>query len=268
MKIEFYRPLHKVLQRYIEGYYFISPGDDGQGMHYWTFPNNFFIVSVCKDAQIAAEPNKITVSPAPEKNVIANFVSRYTSPIEVVVENGISEITIYFKPLAIHYFIENAAALLEQGNGLDFQPFPDFIAAMENILLETDRAVQQHRLEDYWISKLDDRAPGLMEKILAEIESDRKIEEIAQQNNVSRQYLSRLFTRETGKSPSEFRRINRFRNAISNQKNSRNLTELSYESLFYDQSHLIKDFKQLTNISPYAFFKKVDTSSEYIWLFI
>lgn len=268
MKMEFYRPVNEVLQRYIEGYYFISPDKNRQRLHYWTFPNNFFIVSVSQDIEIETKNNKITIRPSRQENIIANFVSRYISPIEVMFEGEVNEITIYFKPLAINYFLDNAHDLFQQENALDFNPFTDFIPAMKEILHEGDRKLQRQSLEDYWISKLDASAPGLMERIISDIESGLKIEEIARNNNFSRQYLNRLFTRNIGKSPSEFYRIHRFRKAIAKQKNIRNLTELSYESLFYDQSHLIKDFKQLTNINPHAFFKQVDTHSEYIWLFI
>ncbi len=268
MKMEFYRPINEVLKRYIEGYYFISPDENAERLHYWTFPNNFFIVSVSRDVEIETQQHKITVRPAQRENIMANFVSRYTSPIEVMVEGELNELTIYFKPLAINYFLDNVHELLKQGNALDFNPFEDFIPTMKALLQEGDRNLQRQNLEDYWLSKLKPSAAGLMERVIADIESGMKIGDIALQNNFSRQYLNRLFTRNVGKSPSEFYRIHRFRKVINQQKNIRNLTELSYESLFYDQSHLIRDFKQLTNVNPYAFFKNVDTSSASIWLFI
>ena len=139
---------------------------------------------------------------------------------------------------------------------------------MKQILEEPDRKVQQHNLEAYWISKLKYKESGLMEKIIADIQSGFKIADIAQNYNFSRQYFTRLFTKNIGKSPTEFYRIHRFRKAISKQKAINSLTELSYESLFYDQSHLIKDFKQLTQLNPNTFFKNVDTNKENIWLFI
>lgn len=107
-----------------------------------------------------------------------------------------------------------------------------------------------------------------MKEIILAIESEQKIEDIALANGFSRQYLSKLFTKVVGKSPMEYRKIHRFRTAIAKQKTMKSLTELSHESLFYDQSHLIKDFRQFTFVNPYTFFKKVDTDQEYVWLFI
>lgn len=268
MKMEFYRPENEVLQKYIEGYYFISPAETAKGLHYWTFPNNFFIVSVSQNVELETKPNQIIIKASAEENIKANFVSRYISPIEVLIEAEVKEITIYFKPLAINYFVENAQALFEQENAVDFNPYADFIPAMKEILGESDRQLQQQKLEAYWITKLKAKAPGLLEQVIHDLEAGLKITEIAQHHNFSRQYLNRLFTKQVGKSPSEFYRIHRFRKAIMIQKNSKNLTDLSYESLFYDQSHLIKDFKQLTHIKPNAFFKQVDTNNENLWLFI
>ncbi|KQB98628.1 helix-turn-helix domain-containing protein [Pedobacter sp. Hv1] len=268
MKMEFYRPINEVLQRYIEGYYFISPEENPERLHYWTFPNNFFIVSVSQNIELALQPNKIIIKTSEQENIKANFVSRYISPIEVIIDGSIKEITIYFKPLAINYFLANAHDLFKQENGLDFNPFADFISTMKAILDQSDRNLQQELLETYWLSKLNVKEPGLMERMITDIESGLKISEIALNYNFSRQYLNRLFTKNIGKSPSEFYRIHRFRKAIAKQKAMRSLTDLSYESLFYDQSHLIKDFKQLTNVNPFTFFKQVDTNSDNLWLFI
>ena len=268
MKMEFYRTKNEVLKKYIEGYYFISPGENPKPLHYWTFPNNFFIVSVSRNIDIEMDHERFIIRRSQHDNMIANFVSRYIAPIEVSCESGIDEVTIYFKPLGINQFIADVDILFQLENALDFNPFPDFLPVMKEILEERDRTIQQEKLENYWLSKLVPKELNLMEKILSAIESDLKIEEIAQKNNFSRQYLNKVFSKNIGKSPSEYRKIHRFRNAINQQKEIRNLTELSYKSLFYDQSHLIKDFKQLTNVSPYSFFKKVDTQKENIWLFI
>ncbi|MNY12542.1 DNA-binding transcriptional activator FeaR [compost metagenome] len=176
--------------------------------------------------------------------------------------------TIYFKPLGINQFVENLEIFFEDILGLHFNLFEDFIHSMESIFKIKDREIQREKLEHYWLSKLKEKDFSELEKIISDIESDLRIDDIAIRNNFSRQYLNRLFSKTIGKSPSEYRKIHRFRNAIINQKKQKNLTHLSLESSFYDQSHLIKDFKQLTNVSPNSFFKTVNTEKENIWLFI
>lgn len=268
MKMEFYRPKNEVLAKYIEGYYFIAPAEQLVPLHYWTFPNNFFIVSITSNVDLELHESKIIVKKSQQENLVTNYVSRYTDPIEVSCEGAINEITIYFKPLGINHFITKVEALFHQKNALDFNPFPDFTEKMGNVLQQENRALQILQLEEYWLSKLQVRDLSLLEKIIVNVEADLKIDEIARKYSISRQYLTKLFTQGLGKSPTEYRKIHRFRKVIAKQKETHSLTALSYENLFYDQSHLIKDFKQLTRLSPNAFFKKVDTDKEYIWLFI
>lgn len=268
MNLEFYKPKNNILSNYIEGYYFISLSENTNPLHYWTFPNNFFILSVSQNVTIRFEKEKILIGQSREKNIIANYVSRYRKPIEVFCETAVNEITMYFKPLGINQFIENTELLLNSEGIEDFEPFSDFKIKMEEIFSIEDRELQIELLESYWLSKFSNKQLPLNMEILNDVESELKIDAIAQKNHFSRQHLNRLFLKNLGKSPSEYRKIYRFRNSIMKQKVSKNLTELSHDSSFYDQSHFIKDFKELTNNNPHSFFKKVDTNKENIWLFI
>ncbi|KFC20185.1 helix-turn-helix domain-containing protein [Chryseobacterium sp. FH1] len=268
MKFEFYKPKNELLRKYIEGYYFISPDENAEPLHYWTFPNNFFIFSINQNADIEINNLQIIVKQSKNHNIISDFVAKYTKPIEVIYEGAVAEVTIYFKPLGINQFVKNPEVFFKNILGLDFSPFEDLNDSMESIFKIKDREIQRKKLEEFWLSKLEEKDFSDLENIISDIESDFRIDDIAIKNNFSRQYLNRLFSKTIGKSPSEYRKIHRFRNAIINQKNQRNLTDLSLESSFYDQSHLIKDFKQLTNVSPNSFFKTVNTEKENVWLFI
>ena len=118
------------------------------------------------------------------------------------------------------------------------------------------------------MSKFEKKDFTLIEQILSDLEADLKIEEIAQKYSFTRQYINKLFSKHIGKTPSEYRKICRFRNALNEVKKVKNLTHLSHNNLFYDQAHFIKDFKALTNTNPTSFFKNVDTEKGNVWLFI
>ncbi|GGG98709.1 helix-turn-helix domain-containing protein [Pedobacter zeae] len=268
MKIEFYTPENEVLKKYIKGYYFMTPGKYSKPLRYFTFPNNFFIVSVNQNIKIRQEQNSIIVSQSKKENISANFVARYTAPIEIVYENSVLEITLYFKPLGINFFVDDAQPFFQKKSDVDFNPFPDFISAMKTIMETEDRSLQIELLERYWVSKIKNRNLELMNSILSDLESDIKIADLASKYNFSRQHLNQLFIKNLGKPAAEYRKILRFRSAIMKQNKAKNLTHLTYDSLFYDQSHMIKDFKDLTKISPNSFFKNVDTAKENIWLFV
>ena len=44
------------------------------------------------------------------------------------------------------------------------------------------------------------------------------------------------------------------------------LTELAYDCGYYDQSHMINDFKLLTGMSPRQYFSDCDAYSDYFLL--
>lgn len=148
------------------------------------------------------------------------------------------------------------------------QPNLNDIDRMKLIFDDPNRDNQINLLEEYWLSKFAKKDFSNLLKIASDIEADLKIDEIAEKHNFSRRYISKLFKKHTGKTSSEYRKIHRFRNSLSDIKEAKNLTQLSHGNLFYDHSHFIKDFKALTNLHPSSFFKSVDIEKENVWLFI
>ncbi|MBK1896583.1 helix-turn-helix domain-containing protein [Chryseobacterium paridis] len=265
MEIHFYQPVHPVLKKYIQGYYFISKDESNQSIRYLTFPNNFFILSACQDVEIISSENSLEIFRSPTKNLMADIVSRCTSSTEIFYAEPINEITLYFKPLGIyHFFNSENSALLDE----ELLHIPYFQETINIILNESDREVQIEKLENYWLSKFVEKDLSSVEKIIQDLEGDLSILDIAKKNGITRQYVNKITKRYVAKPASEYRKVYRFRNALMQNKQMKNLTELSYENLFYDQSHFIKDFKELTQITPSIFFKKVNTEQNNVWLFI
>lgn len=253
----------------MEGYYFVSEDQNSNIIRYKTFPNNYNIISVSRNADVLYEDGRITVVPSATDKVTTDIVLRYTKPIEAIYEKAVDEITFYFKPLGLNHFIAQTQFISANKSIMNFIVFPDFNTKMLEIFRIEEREQQIEELENYWLSKLQEKDFCLMELLLLEIEtSDLRIDEIARKFNFTRQYVNKLFLKHIGKSPAEYRKIHRFRNAIKQVKEVKNLKELTFENLFYDQSHFNKDFKELTDNTPSSFFKNVDTENENIWLFI
>lgn len=268
MKLQFYTPKNNTLKKYIEGYYFITPDESEEPINYCTFPNNYCILSVNQNSIAIKNGHKIHVSSTAEKNIASTLVFRYTLPIHVYYEKAVDEITIYFKPLGLNHFIDDLQKVFLQQKNIEYNPFPDFKDEMEKVFSFTTKEQQIEELEKYWLSKLITKDLDLMSQIILDVEADLKIEDIAEKHQVSRQHINKMFLKNIGKPPSEYRKIHRFRNSINRKKEIKSLTELSYDNLFYDQSHFNKDFKELTAINPKVFFKNVDIDQENVWLFI
>jgi len=256
-----------MLQKYIEGYYFISEDENPKQIKYFTFPNNYCIVSVNENAEVQFRDGKYFISCKDGNNITADLISRYTEPIEVIYKNAVNEITIYFKPLGINHFIDDRT-IFKQPAINPYIPYADYVETMNSIFAETDRQQQIKLLENYWLSKFTAKEFSLMESILADVETELKIGDIAKKYNTSRKHINSLFLKHIGKPPSEYRKIYRFRTALLEYRKIKNLTALSHSSFFYDQSHFIKDFRALTKTNPGLFFKNVNIEKENVWLFM
>ncbi len=266
MKLDFYRPKNKILQQYIEGYYFISEDKNLNRIKYKTFPNNFCIVTTNQNIEVEIDSDEVIIQTSQEENIMTCVVSSYSEPIQIYYKQLVNEVTIYFKPLGINNFINDTKEIFSKSTILDFTFFPDFNFKMLEIFgLKRDKQILE--LENYLLSKLQTKDFTLIKNILADIETDVRIEVIAEKYGITRQYLNNIFRKHIGKSLSEYRKIHRFRNSLLNRKDSKNFTELS-QSEFYDQSHFIRNFKSLTKNTPNLFFKEVDTDKENVWLFV
>ncbi len=82
------------------------------------------------------------------------------------------------------------------------------------------------------------------------------IDMLSQEVNMGRRHLERKFISSVGLSPKLLSRIIRFQSALQlierNQLST--LTEIAYAGGFYDQSHLIKDFKEFSGLNPKQYF--------------
>ena len=73
-----------------------------------------------------------------------------------------------------------------------------------------------------------------------------------------RRQLERKFFKQIGLSPKQLGKVIRMQSALKlllNQK-SDSLTQIAYESEYYDQAHFIKDFKEFTGTNPSEFIDK------------
>ncbi|WP_312923659.1 helix-turn-helix domain-containing protein [Empedobacter brevis] len=260
MNIEYYKPKNDILKKYVDGYYFIQKDKLSGSVEYETFPNNNIFYTINKNTIVKEEKENIFLSSSENNMIICSLVLSYSKPMRIFYTHLIDEITICFKPLGIFHFDITDFSSKNKKTLIDFNLFEDitdFSAKLFDLTINEKTVA----LEQYLISKLIEVDLSFLENISRDVEKEIKIEDISKKYSVSRQYLNRIFKKHLGKSPSEYRKIFRFRNSLLNKKESKNLTELSSKD-YYDQSHFIKDFKSITKRNPNQFFKEVDLQNE------
>ena len=118
---------------------------------------------------------------------------------------------------------------------------PDFIARLEIELL---RRLDPER---------DRRVDAAVARIVA-ANGNVRIDPLAREIGISRQHLARQFLHHVGVSPKTFARVMRFRR-LTDSMNARTegWAEVALDHGFYDQSHLIAEFRELAGTTPDAF---------------
>jgi AraC-like DNA-binding protein len=86
-----------------------------------------------------------------------------------------------------------------------------------------------------------------------------RVSALARDAAVSQDTLEKRFRRVVGTTPKQFASIVRLRRAVEACKPGRSFTEVSADAGYCDQSHFIRQFRQVTGLTPQGFFG----SSEY-----
>lgn len=85
------------------------------------------------------------------------------------------------------------------------------------------------------------------------------IKKLAESEYISERQLNRVFEETIGLSPKMFSRLVRINKAIKTYKDCimSNFTYIAYESGFFDQSHLIREFNEFCGTTPSNFIKNM-----------
>jgi AraC-like DNA-binding protein len=278
MEVKIYKPKSRLLEQYIECFYILKRESAEPEVTYYAFPS--FFPTVGLNVNATHKPtglSNFTVSHCPINKLATSLICQFENYGWIKYEEGpADEIVIYFKPLGLNAFLENALRHYVHSFIGDFQPFDDYRARMID-LFNIDKAVDRiQSLENYWLSKYKGFRHPFLHNVVEEIMTDEgssSISETALKNGISRTTLIKHFDLHLCMTPSQFKKIVRFRSAMKRYRQKttdESLTDISHGVEYFDQSHMIKDFKSLTKYPPKTFFSKISTFEDgYInWLFL
>ena len=134
----------------------------------------------------------------------------------------------------------------------------DGVLTLRQRLLETRRIERRFALVEDWLAqRLAPRfsastlVSGCLRRI-ADSGGDLPVEALAKDAGVSRKHLGERFRREVGLTPKALSRIHRFRRAMTLLAGRERVpwSELAALCGYYDQSHLIRDFRAFSGMAP------------------
>lgn len=134
----------------------------------------------------------------------------------------------------------------------------------EHFIPSTKLVIQD--LEAFMQKKMDQHAkidPVVDASIalIRHVRGDIRVKELNEELGVCKSTLEEKFNRNLGLSPKEFckiEKINQFLDNYQIHKDEMTLTQLTFKSGYYDQSHLIKEFRYFVDLSPRKYLKEVN----------
>ena len=182
--------------------------------------------------------------------------------------NGLARaVILQFKPgssasllgVAPTYVVDRIVSLEELWGGPGRHLLDDLLAIQnpsETVDRLADALARRLRLVvDTASARLARRAVTLLEA------TEVRVDSVAQRLGVTPRHLRRAFTEAVGVGPKDFARSVRLQRAVRMASASTDWGRIAAEAGYYDQAHLIGDFRDLIGLTPGAFARSMGNSS-------
>lgn len=152
------------------------------------------------------------------------------------------------QPVALHQIFGTAGNVLIE-KVLIAKNDAERIISVEAFLHQ--RLRNKYLCNKHWCDVLIDRVT----KMVLQVQGQISVKELAYRMHLSQRQLERRFLNQTGLQPKQFIKIIRLKHALGLILDEAlpNLTDIACESEYHDQSHFIREFKELTGFTPKRF---------------
>ena len=268
------KPRHELLQKYISYYYLDIADDKDYFNEYICYPHYNSTISIYRSHIASLRNNHSIISFEKDGLPLQIFTPLREGILKVTQQGPVCKIGIVFEPFGVNQFLAKGTPIDQISCTPTFHLFDDdfvlhlfnengfrsMVMSLEKQLIQLLNPIENH----YLTSAI---------QIFNLTETEMSIDELAEVKlGISRKHLNRLFKQYLGVSTQKYRSIVRFRQLMSyklHQSKQHNLSTLSHQSHYTDQSHFIKACKQLTGLTPSRFFKegKIIGSEDTFWNF-
>lgn len=189
-------------------------------------------------------------------------IGQLTKPLEIEPTGKTGIFAVRFHPNGFLPFstipikeLENTAVSLEKLFGKEGSLLEEKI--LKPVTFDDEIAIAEHFLLNRLTAQetIDGIVKSVVETILT-ANGQLSVDELSKQNNINRRNLERKFSSAIGLSPKQLSKTIRLQATLKLLINKKftSLTALAYEGEYYDQAHFIKDFKELTGLTPKEFY--------------
>lgn len=234
---------------------------------FWNFEGDFNAESVYSLLSVASVNPKLAFQYIPGMSLekdgnltdlfVSGFQSQTTAAYQMVAKQKVGVFGVYFQPYTIPFLFDIPSEEIVDQNiaiadllGVEGRQLEDQMMTCK------DQAERVALISDYLENKLRSNALKV-DRITKAIDDIRlqkgnlTIPTLLDNQFLSQRQFERNFKMLTGYSPKYFSRIIRFEHCIEQAYGSEvSLTELALTSGYFDQAHMIRDFKEFTGKKP------------------
>jgi AraC-like DNA-binding protein len=263
-----FTPKHPILHKYVRFYYFLKTEDADFETKYYAFPHTDTVLNIHQRANFEIRDHYTRVYE--DKNIKYNScvqgIREY--PLLAHLQGKLDKITVLFKPMGINNFGVNhfgdqytspSSVFTSWNNYSSYKEFlNEFYATTD-----TDKRIEIFEaflIEIYQPIEIDNLLVKAID-LLTSFNDNYSIEAISDRLEINVRTLNRSFKKNIGVTPVTYRKVARFRYSMQNklvETNVKRLTDIAYQSNYYDQAYFNKIFRGLTGSNPQRFFNQVD----------
>jgi AraC-like DNA-binding protein len=185
------------------------------------------------------------------------IVSRMSRYMDVDGHGDSGSVTVCFFPGAAAHFFPIAMHEISDGVTDLYDLWKNASEIEDLICAATDNSERVSMIQK-WLSqhlKKKQKTDKTIERWLWQVnyfKGQLSVDELSRKVNISQRQLGRRFNQTVGLSPKEFSRVTRFIHSLTQLKKypALSLTEIAYESGYYDQAHFIHDYKSYSGLTP------------------
>ncbi|MDP3469939.1 MAG: helix-turn-helix domain-containing protein [Daejeonella sp.] len=192
-----------------------------------------------------------------DRSIVTSRMSRYS---DVQMRKGAGCIAICFYPgeayrffnLPMHQLADKTLVLSDLWNGMAGEIESKLADSCSH--KERSAILQKYLLQQLIRNERDQQVAECLRKIQRSA-GHILVSQLSTDTSLSQRHLSRKFQQIVGLSPKEYLRVFRFIRSLDHLKKYPllSLTEVAYQSAYYDQAHFIRDFKSFTGHTPGQF---------------
>jgi AraC-like DNA-binding protein len=200
------------------------------------------------------------------------FGGLLTKPLEGQIQAHTHMLAVVLKPIGVYHFLrENATSMVNQGYSFETLGLHRYFDGLiDSLHSKTNIKEILPLVENYFIkyfSALETQfSVKDMTPVINFIERQKgvvQVKQLEEKFHISERWLEKQFLAQVGLSPKEFARLVRFKSLLAQTMMTPSVSwgKIIHDFGYYDQSHLIKDFRNYTGQTPSAFLKQIEPTN-------